>query len=117
MKKILYYITDHGFGHTTRAVAIIRELNRLGTHITIRNSNVEYLNKALPTVTTIRGTTDVGPVIKKNGISLDKNKTLEKVSRWIDTLQQTANSEVHLIRKIKPDLIISDISAMPFIAE
>ena len=70
LKKIIYYITDHALGHTTRSVAIIRELIKDGIQVTVRNSNVGYLNKSLPNVNTISGTTDVGPIIEKNGISI-----------------------------------------------
>lgn len=116
LKKILYYITDHGLGHTTRSVAIIRELLKEGIEVTIRNSNVNYLNKSLPDVKTISGITDVGPVIEKNGISIDKKKTLKKIGKWIDSIHTISDNEHDLISKIKPDLILSDISAMPFFA-
>ena len=59
LKKIIYYITDHGMGHTTRSVAIIRELIKEGIQVTVRNSNIDYLNKSLPNINTISGTTDV----------------------------------------------------------
>ena len=116
MKKILYYITDHGLGHTTRSVAIIRELFKEGIEVTIRNSNVNYLNKSLPYIKTISGTTDVGPIIEKNGISVDEKKTLENVGKWIDSIRTVSDNEYDLISKIKPNLIVSDISAMPFFA-
>ena len=45
MKKILYYITDHGLGHATRSVAIIRELQKIGVEVIIRNSNAKQLLK------------------------------------------------------------------------
>ena len=78
MRKILYYITDHGLGHTTRSIAIIRELLKMGTEVIIRNSNVDYLHKSLPTVKIIPGVTDVGPAIKENGISIDNDKRSEE---------------------------------------
>jgi len=116
LKKLLYYITDHGLGHTTRSVAIIRELLKIDIEVIIRNSNIDYLHKSLPTVKTISGLTDVGPTIKQNGISIDHNKTLENITKWITSLPSVADNEYKLIEKKKPDLIISDISAMPFLA-
>ena len=70
-------------GHTTRSVAIIRELIKDGIQVTVRNSNMGYLNKSLPNINTISGTTDVGPTIEKNGISINENKTLENIGKWI----------------------------------
>ena len=116
LKKIIYYITDHALGHTTRSVAIIRELIKDGIQVTVRNSNVGYLNKSLPNVNTISGTTDVGPIIEKNGISINENKTLENIGKWIDSIRLTSEKEIEIISKIKPNLIVSDISAMPFFA-
>jgi len=116
MKKILYYITDHGLGHTTRSVAIIRELIKKGIEVTIRNSNVNYLTSSLPDVKIISGTTDVGPVIEKNGISIDEKKTLEHVGKWIDSISSVSTHEYDLMLKLRPDLVVSDISAMPFLA-
>ena len=37
MKKIFYYITDHGKGHATRSIAIIKELQK-NFDVFIRNS-------------------------------------------------------------------------------
>lgn len=103
-------------GHTTRSVAIIRELIKDGIQVTVRNSNVEYLKKSLPNINAISGTTDVGPTIEKNGISINKNKTLENIGKWIDAIRITSEKEIKIISKIKPNLIVSDISAMPFFA-
>ena len=116
MKKILYYITDHGLGHTTRSVAVIRELVKERIEVIIRNSNLNYLNKSLPYIKTISGMTDVGPTIEKNEISIDEKKTLENVGKWIDSIRTVSDNEHDLISKIKPNLIVSDISAMPFFA-
>ncbi len=103
-------------GHTTRSVAIIRELIKEGIQVTVRNSNVDYLNKSLLNIDIISGTTDVGPTIEKDGISINKNKTLENIGKWIDSIRITSEKEYKIISKIKPHLIISDISAMPFFA-
>jgi hypothetical protein len=103
-------------GHTTRSVAIIRELIKEGIQVTIRNSNIDYLNKSLPNINTISGTTDVGPTIEKNGISINENKTLENIGKWINSIRLTSEKEHEIISKIKPNLIVSDISAMPFFA-
>lgn len=116
LKKLLYYITDHGLGHITRSVAMIRELEKNGIEVIIRNSNVVYLNSSLPTTRVITGITDVGPIIEKNGISINENKTKEVIGKWIKTLQSVSDKETQLVSKIKPDLVVSDISVMPFLA-
>ena len=117
MKKLLYYITDNGKGHATRSVAIIRELQKLNFEITIRNSNVvKFLNNSLPNIKIIEGLTDVGPSLSKNGISIDEIETKLNVNNWIDKLNYYTKIECGIISKVDPDLIISDISVMPFLA-
>jgi len=117
LKKIIYYVTDHGKGHATRSISIIRELHKKNFEIIIRNSNlIDFFKKSLPSVRVIPRTTDVGPVIQSNGISIDVLKTKDKVAKWIANLDLYAKQEHDVIEKIKPNLIISDISAMPFLA-
>lgn len=117
MKRILYYITDHGRGHATRTVAIIRELQKIGIEVIIRNSNVqEFLHKSLPDTSVIPGITDVGPKMKNDGVSIDENDAMINIGKWIDKLNTTAEAECEIISKIQPNLIVSDISAMPLLA-
>jgi len=113
----LYYITDNGRGHATRSVAIIRELQKLNFEITIRNSNlVQFLNNSLPNVKIVNGLTDVGTSLGTNGISIDEIKTKLNVNNWLDKLNYYTKIECDIISKIDPNLIISDISIMPFLA-
>ena len=116
MKKIVYYITDHGKGHATRSVAIIRELQKLGIDVIVRNSNCkELIQNSIPGINIISSRTDVGLVVKKDGISVDKDKSKYEMNDWIQSLNKNARKEKERIIAIKPDLIISDISAMPFL--
>lgn len=117
MKKLIYYITDHGRGHATRSVAIIRELQKLGIEVIIRNSNVvNFLQRSLPGTKIISGLTDVGPTLKTDGVSIDEQRSQIAIKNWIDSLDETSSIESQIIKKYEPDLIISDISAMPFLA-
>jgi len=104
-------------GHATRSIAIIRQLKKFNIEVKIRNSNlIVFFEKSLPDVKIIPGKTDEGPFIKRNGISVDHDKTLEKVGNWIENLKSNARKESNLIKKINPNLVISDISAMPILA-
>ena len=84
MKKIVYYITDHGMGHATRSIAIIRELQKFGIDITVRNFNCkEFIQKSIPGINLIPSKTDVGLVVKNDGVSIDKDKSKHEMSNWI----------------------------------
>jgi len=118
LKKIFYYITDHGLGHATRSIAIIRELEKLqNVEVIIRNSNAnKILHESLPHTKIITGTTDVGPVINDDGISINKEQTITKITKWLQNIDSFAKKELKIILENKPDLIISDISPMPLLA-
>ena len=45
MKKIIYYITDHGKGHATRSIAIIKKLQENNFDVIIRNNNAKEMIK------------------------------------------------------------------------
>lgn len=116
MKKIIYYVTDHGLGHATRAVAIIRQMKDKNVEIVIRNSNaVDFFQESLPNISVISGLTDVGPAINEDGISINAQKTKKQVGKWIEQLSLHSKKEHERISKYSPDLIISDISPLPLI--
>ena len=116
MKKIIYYVTDHGQGHATRTVALVRALAKFNFDVTIRNSNhIDFFEKSLSKIKIVSGITDVGQIIQKNGISINKKESIPQLNRWIENLDKTSQKEIEKIKKINPSLIISDISAMPFL--
>ena len=103
-------------GHATRSIAIIRELQNFGIDITVRNFNCkEFIRKSIPGINLISSKTDVGLVVKNDGVSIDKDKSKHEMNNWIKSLDENARIEKDRIIEIKPDLIISDISAMPFL--
>ena len=112
MKTILYYISEHGLGHLTRSIAIIRELQN-HANIMIRNSNEIFLKKSLPSIPIFSGKTDQGPIISSNFISIDWEKTKISISDWYSNFNSIAENEKLFIKKKNPDIIISDISPIP----
>tara|TARA_Y100000590_G_scaffold467130_1_gene644912 strand:+ start:996 stop:2003 length:1008 start_codon:yes stop_codon:yes gene_type:complete len=115
MKKILFYVSEHGLGHLTRSIALIRELEN-EAQIMIRNSNESFLKKSLPSISTFSGKTDQGPIISENSISIDWEKTFNSVTDWYSNFNSNVEIEYNFINKMKPDIIISDISPIPLAA-
>ena len=87
MKKILYFISDHGLGHLTRSIAIMREFENK-VEFFIRNSNTEFIDKSLDNAKIFSGKTDQGTIHSNNGISID----WEKSKAAIDTLYNEFDS-------------------------
>jgi uncharacterized protein (TIGR00661 family) len=117
LKKIVYYVTDHGLGHATRTVALIRKLECFNFKFILRTSqNEPFFKKSLKNIEIYSGKTDVGPIINNDGISINKKKSKAKIENWIEDIPKIAKKELSFLKKIDPDLVISDISAMPFLA-
>ena len=116
--KILYYVTDHGLGHASRTVAIIRELKKKKIQITVRsNDPFGFLKISLPEIEIISGQTDFQPVMsKKNDMIFNEPKTRTNLSNWINQMPALIKKESVIIKKIKPNIIISDISFMAILA-
>jgi len=116
LKKILYYITDHGKGHATRSIAIIQEILKYNIEVIVRNTNaLDFFKQSLPDTKIIPGRTDVGSTIKKDGFSIDKIETKKNQIKWIHDFEKNLLGEKQIVNKINPDLIVSDISAIPFL--
>lgn len=117
LMKIMYYVTDHGLGHATRTVAIVREFLRRHGEVVIRsNDPLSVLRKSLPTVKIAPGTTDFSPIMNKsNNMKIDRPATQKNVTKWIDSIPSLIDYENRLVEKERPDLIVSDVSIMPIL--
>jgi UDP-N-acetylglucosamine:LPS N-acetylglucosamine transferase len=116
--KILYYISDHGLGHATRSVALIREFQKSGIKVLIRNNDASYfLKKSLPSIKIISGQTDLIPIMNlDNGARINYSKTKKNITNWIKELPKIIEHESSIIKKEKPDLVISDVSISPIMS-
>ena len=79
MKKIIYYITDHGKGHASRSISVIRELQKHDIDVTVRNSNsIKFIQNSIPGINVLSSKTDVGISVKNDLLSIDKDKSISK---------------------------------------
>ena len=79
MKTVLYYISEHGLGHLTRSVAIVRDI-MTETLVFIRNSNIDFLKQSLPKIQVLDGKTDQGTIIAQNSVSIDWKRTHSSIT-------------------------------------
>ena len=104
-------------GHATRSIALIEEIKRKDIDVVIRTFGIEnFLKRELPKIKIISGKVDVGSVIKSDGITIDTIKTSINQKKWIHDIKKYSEVEKKIILKENPDLIISDVSAMPLVA-
>lgn len=111
---ILYLaITNHGFGHATRAAAVASELlrYRCDVQIIVATTAPQWLLQSyLPVdrVTYRAVSFDIG-VLQSDSLTMDKAATLEKL-QWICAHQdEILASEIEFIKKTGVDLIFGDI--------
>ena len=119
MNNIAFYISDHGFGHASRSIAIIRELikkDNLKIHIKTSNP-LEFIKNSLKDKDNIYFDyleTDIGLILKKNSFELDKDLLVDKLKDWFKEWEILINKEYDFLINKDIDLVISDITPWIF---
>jgi len=118
MKKIIYYISEYGFGHATRSIAIIRELLRNPEiHIEVVNEfALGFIRRSVlhKNVSYYSFSSDIGYILKDGSIEPNPKRQIHELNCFTNNLDKLVNSEVKRLSKYKVDLIISDISPIAF---
>ena len=111
MKKIVIYVSDHGFGHAARTIALVRQLKKYHYEIIIKNLNAyTFLKSQLPECEIIKIQTDVGPITDVFSDSPNYEKTFSLYHNWINNSKKWLDKETKFFKNRTIDLIISDIS-------
>jgi uncharacterized protein (TIGR00661 family) len=120
MTNICFYISDYGYGHASRDIAIIRRIlsKYNGVRIYIKTEGpFHFVHQSLPqkNVEVIQTKNDIGVVFKKNSATVDRERTKKMVDEWIDSWDGYIQSERKFCEKHKINLIVLDIVPQPFI--
>lgn len=116
MKLVIFYISDHGFGHAARNIPIMKELLAVdqGVNIIVKTGIAQgefiesnFLGESRLSV--IKGSMDVGLVLKPMSFELDVPTLEERITQYIESWEQRIEREVRLLTHKQPDLIVSDI--------
>ena len=120
MKTLCYYISDHGYGHAARSIAIIREL--------LARDEVEVIVKTAKPLGFVRASlrgervrfceqeNDFGFVLKRGSLAVDREATLRNLKKWLSRWEEYIRRERRFLEENRIDLVISDIAPQPFIA-
>ena len=119
MKKIVYYVSEYGFGHAARSIGLIRELLKQNPDIHIEVVNryaSNFLKDSLhnPNVTLYKLSTDIGYVLRKGSVLPDHDRQIIEIEEFITSFQGLIESEIKRLNNKKVDLILSDISPLAF---
>ncbi|MHA2496973.1 MAG: glycosyltransferase family protein [Candidatus Hodarchaeales archaeon] len=117
-KSVVYYISDHGLGHATRSLAIIKALckEESSLKMSIRTShNANFMKSALVTknVPIYAEKNDFG-LIEGDSLSISSRATKEVFEEWMESWQIWLTQEYQRLKN-RVDLLISDICPQPFL--
>ncbi|AGB18540.1 UDP-N-acetylglucosamine--LPS N-acetylglucosamine transferase [Thermoanaerobacterium thermosaccharolyticum] len=124
MKSIVFYISDHGFGHASRSLALIENIIHIDKEVKIFIKTGEkqlefcraYLSKLnFDDIYYEIKKNDVGLILEKNSLKVDKKKLKYEVENWINNWDYYIYQEEYFYKENKIDLIISDITPQAFI--
>ncbi|OXB93117.1 hypothetical protein [Parageobacillus galactosidasius] len=120
MKTIAYYISDYGFGHATRSVALIRQLLKMEEDVRViicHSFALQFLRESLKDenrVTFRKMETDIGYVLQKDSIEPDIEKLNVEYKKYLKKWNFLIEQERNFLQTNGVDFVISDISAFPF---
>lgn len=116
MKTIIFYVSDHGFGHAARNIPIMKEVLAVdqSVNIIVKTGIVQgefiesnFLGECRLRV--IKESMDVGLVLKPMSFELDVPTLEERIKQYIESWEQRIKREVQFLTHEKTDLIVSDI--------
>jgi hypothetical protein len=120
--KISFYVSDHGYGHATRSIAVARALVAAGNGgITLELVNHHAASLLRRSLETLRGVsvvdrrTDVGFVCREDRLAFDKGRTALNVWSWISGWKRFVAEEVARLRDRPPDLVLTDVAPEPLL--
>ncbi|GGH84248.1 UDP-N-acetylglucosamine transferase subunit ALG13 [Pullulanibacillus pueri] len=127
MKTIAYYISDYGFGHATRSIAVIRELLKTRDDIRVIICNkfamkfIKASCKELPhswdgRVEFREVQNDIGYILKRDSIEPDIERFKRVYYGFLDGARYYIESEKHFLMEQSVDLVIGDVPPFPFTA-
>jgi hypothetical protein len=117
MKKLIYYITPHGFGHAVRSLEILRTLLSLdrGIDVTLVSDIPEFLvlqNIGHP-LPYRRAHFDIG-LVQLDSIRFDLARTLSALQSLQAVSRNWITAEAHFLKSNAIDLVVADIPFLPF---
>ncbi|GLX67378.1 hypothetical protein [Paenibacillus glycanilyticus] len=125
MKTIAYYISDYGYGHATRSIAVIGALRADAAQsyqVIVCSSEkiLRFMQASLigsqDNIQYRQCVSDVGYVLQPDSIEPDLEAFQIKYFQYVEALPYEAAREADFLQTAGVDLVISDISPIAFVA-
>ncbi|MGK7345208.1 MAG: hypothetical protein ACNS63_05310 [Candidatus Nitrospinota bacterium M3_3B_026] len=112
MRKALFYVSGHGFGHAVRAAQVARALrDGMGFDIAVRTSAPRWLFPLSRGVAVEMAEVDPGPA-QKDLLTTDIPATLSRFTRMMDGMDAAVERELEVIERLAPSVIVCDIAPL-----
>ncbi len=118
VKRVCYYISDHGYGHAARSIAVIRALLNYfpDIHIYVKAFTAyDFLLNSMQDkrVSIIRQRNDVGTVNFTYPFDVMHDESLKLIKSWIAGWPAYIETERDFCKKHDINLIITDVAPQP----
>jgi L-arabinokinase len=114
---IVFYVSGHGFGHTSRTIEVIREvlLRRPQASIVVKTSAPERIfRRALDNrMTFIEMSCDAG-MIQIDSLNVDTSRSIHEARAFQRRLPELAGVEAAFLRRIGARAVVGDIPPLAF---
>ena len=117
--RIVFYVSGHGFGHTSRAVEVMHAVLDAspGTAITVKTSAPRrFFERTLQgRVAVVEMPCDSG-MVQIDSLNVDIGESLRQARRFQEQLPQLAAAEAASLRRHDTTLVVGDIPPLAFAA-
>lgn len=120
MKNLAFYISDHGFGHASRNIPIIRYILESSSdakiYVITGIKQGKFVKESLSNIKDYKNVsfrfienTDLGLILKDNSLDIDRERLNEEVIKYINSWDERIKSEKKFLIDKKVSLVVSDI--------
>lgn len=119
MKKVAYYISDAGYGHVTRSLAVIEQIletTDLDIYLVCGEQQSDYakiyLSKYMGRVEYKPMVTDAKVCYVKDSFDVDLDLTTKEIEAFLLTLNEKVAKEADFLREEDIEVVVTDISIL-----
>lgn len=122
MKLIAFYISNHGFGHAARNIPIIEDMlihnKDLKIIVKTAEKQLQFMKQSLekfsPKIAYYESNNDIGLILKKGSIKVDKTKLENTLNEFVNKWNAKIQEEKQFLIDNEVDLVVSDITPWIF---
>jgi spore coat polysaccharide biosynthesis predicted glycosyltransferase SpsG len=117
MKTVAFYISNHGFGHASRNIPIIKKLLEINGELCViiktHTRQLDFMRQSLrrfsSRIAYYDENVDLGLILKENSPMVNKERLRVELKNFISTWDARITKEKAFLREKKVELVVSDI--------